>query len=119
MGPNLVVALLMDGPQLSGRWPAHYATIFADDPGSSVLTFTSLGMTQLSRPPDKPLSRVVGLWKDKFQGFRQIDLPIDASALVLSLTIENGTEWTADGRSDFRESSYLKLNGIHPVELST
>ncbi len=50
VGPNLVVALLMDGPQLNGRWPARYATVLADDPGSSVLTLTSIGMARLSRP---------------------------------------------------------------------
>ncbi len=36
IGPNLVIALLMDGPQLESRWPARYATVLADDPGSGV-----------------------------------------------------------------------------------
>ena len=35
VGPNLVIALLMDGPQLNGRWPARYASVLAEDPGSS------------------------------------------------------------------------------------
>jgi hypothetical protein len=117
VGPNLVVALLMDGPQLQGRWPAHYATVFAEDPGSSVLTFTSLGMAELSRPADKPVSRVVGLWRDRFGGFRQIDLEKDAEALVLSLTIEESREWSADGRHDRNDSSYLRLNGIRQIRL--
>src|SRR5262249_17681153 len=43
IGPNLVIALLMDGPQLKDRWPARYATVLAEDPGSSVLTVTSMG----------------------------------------------------------------------------
>jgi len=115
VGPNLVVALLMDGPQLSGRWPAHYATVFADDPGSSVLTVTSVGMSHLCRPKDKPVSRVVGLWKDKLQGFREIELPKDADALVLTLTMDERAEWSADGRHDDGKSTYLTLNGIHPV----
>jgi hypothetical protein len=34
IGPNLVVALLMDAAQVKGRWPARYATVLADDPGS-------------------------------------------------------------------------------------
>lgn len=38
IGPNLVIALLLDGPQIAERWPARYATVLADDPGSSVLT---------------------------------------------------------------------------------
>lgn len=43
-GPNLVIALLMDGPQLSTRWPGRYATVLADDPGSAVLSFTNAAM---------------------------------------------------------------------------
>jgi hypothetical protein len=48
IGPNLVIALLMDGPQLENRWPARYATVLAEDPGSAVLTVTSLGMVRRS-----------------------------------------------------------------------
>ena len=40
IGPNLVFTLLMNGPQLKTRWPARYAKILADDPGSSVLSIT-------------------------------------------------------------------------------
>jgi 5-methylcytosine-specific restriction enzyme A len=54
VGPNLVVALLMDGPQLTARWPARYASVLADDPGSSVLTLTSLGMCLRSRSTTAP-----------------------------------------------------------------
>ncbi|NVD97468.1 hypothetical protein [Massilia sp. BJB1822] len=31
VGPNLVIALLMDGPQLAARWPGRYATVLAED----------------------------------------------------------------------------------------
>lgn len=115
IGPNLVIALLMDGPQLAGRWPAHYATVFADDPGSSVLTVTSIGMSQLSRPKGQTAKRVVGLWKDHIDNFREIELPPKATALILTLTLEDHEEWTADGRSDGNRSTYVRLNGIHPV----
>jgi hypothetical protein len=50
IGPNLVIALLMDGPQLRGRWSGRHATVLADDPGSAVLTLTSMGMIQRSTP---------------------------------------------------------------------
>ena len=50
VGPNLLIALLMDGPQMSSRWPARYAAVLAEDPGTSVLTLTSLGMAERSRP---------------------------------------------------------------------
>src|SRR4029077_8941218 len=50
VGPELVVALLLDGPQLDTRWPARYASVLAGDPGSSGLSVTSLGMALRSRP---------------------------------------------------------------------
>jgi hypothetical protein len=46
VGPNLVIALLMDGPQLKERWGARYATTLADDPGSSVLRQRPRCLTQ-------------------------------------------------------------------------
>src|SRR6185436_17599598 len=46
VGPTLLVALLLDGPQLQNRWPARYAGVLAEDPGTSVLTVTALGMSR-------------------------------------------------------------------------
>jgi hypothetical protein len=40
VGPTLVYAPLLDGPQITSRWAARYASVFAD-PGSAVLTLTS------------------------------------------------------------------------------
>jgi predicted amidohydrolase len=122
VGPNLVVALLADGPQLQDRWSARYATVLADDPGCSVLTVTSLGMASMSRAPGKPASRGIALWKDASDGAVQIDLPAGAFGVVLSLTKEPVPKATADGRSrilpselPFSKASRLKLSGIHPV----
>ncbi len=116
VGPNLVIALLMDGPQLTARWPARYATVLADDPGSSVLTFTSIGMCEFSRPAGKPPSRTVALWKDSLSGeAREIDLPSGADAILLNLVRRMDEEWTADGRSDGGNAGYPALAGVHPV----
>lgn len=116
VGPTLVVALLMDGPQLDSRWSARYATVLADDPGSSVLTLTSLGMVNLSRPPGKPPSRVIALWKDvRSPGSREIELPSGSKGVVLSLSIQHREEFTADGRSDFAATGFPILTGVHPV----
>jgi hypothetical protein len=121
VGPNLVIALLMDGPQLKARWGARYATTLADDPGCSVLTLTSLGMSTLSRPEGvtKP-SRIVALWKDaKSAAPREIELPEGSDGVVICLTVKYLTEWTADGRSDEGTAGYPLLSGIHPIQLSS
>src|SRR5579862_7219252 len=117
VGPNLVVALLMDGPQLPSRWPARYATVLAEDPGCSVLTLTSLGMALLSRPPSGVAeSRAIALWKDaKSNSVSQIDLPMDAEAAVLTLTSDCTEEFTADGRSDEGAACHWILKGVHPI----
>jgi hypothetical protein len=117
VGPNLVIALLQDGPQLTSRWPARYATVLADDPGSSVLTLTGLGMALLSRPPAKPVSRVVALWKEANGHPVEIELPSGADALVLCLSREKERQWTADGRQDFGQTGKVCLAGVHPVSL--
>lgn len=117
VGPNLVVALLMDGPQLCNRWPARYATVLADDPGSSVLTLTSLGMARLCRPLGVCESRVIGLWKDAIAGPFEIELPYDAQAVVISAECQDVEEWSADGRSDQKSASHWALKGVFPVRV--
>lgn len=119
VGPNLVVALLLDGPQLAARWPARYATVLADDPGSSVLTLTSLGMSMLSRSPQGAVgSRVIALWKDAQSGNAQeIQCPPDAHGVVLCITADRQEEWSADGRSDHKTTGYAILSGYHAISL--
>jgi len=117
VGPNLVIALLMDGPQLPSRWPGRYASVLAEDPGSSVLTLTSLGMSTLSRPAPghPPKHRVVGLWRDAVYGEQPLELPDGADALVLSIAPELREEWTADGRRDGGAASFPVFRGVRPV----
>ncbi|HYE02003.1 MAG TPA: hypothetical protein VD963_02080 [Phycisphaerales bacterium] len=115
VGPNLVVALLQDGPQISQRWACRYATALSDDPGCSVLTVTSLGMTRLSRPGDfrAEHARKVAMWRDQVTGFREFALPENAHALVLTLTETSVREYTADGRDDREQAGCLRLGGVH------
>src|SRR5579883_452329 len=120
VGPNLVIALLQDGPQLASRWPARCATVLADDPGCSVLTLTSAGMAKISRPQanlghDGNSSNVVALWRDRECGTREIALPKGAEGIVLSLTKKYEKEWTADGRHDDKQAAILRLSGVHPL----
>jgi hypothetical protein len=118
VGPNLLICLLMDGPQLSSRWPGRYATTLADDPGSSVLTLTSAGMAKLSRPGSgtAAASGCIALWKDaRTGGAKEIVMPSDADAVVLNIAVEYCEEWTADGRGDGGNAGHPFLVGQHPI----
>lgn len=115
VGPNLVVALLMDGPQLPQRWSARYASVLADDPGSSVLTVTSLGMVKLSKPVGLPSKKIVASWRDAFGDFVPIELHERDEAVILNLQFRRNEERSVDGRSDEGAASYPILCGIHPI----
>lgn len=120
VAPGLVVALLMDGPQLMSRWSSRYATVLAEDPGCSVLTITSLGMSERSKPPgvsaanDK--SRVIALWRDPIHGAEEIRVDDNATGCVLSLVCRTKEETTADGRRDGGTAFYPVYAGVHQVE---
>jgi len=115
IAPTLVVALLLDGPQLAARWPARYASVLADDPGCSVLTVTALGMTQRSQPPGHAPSRGIALWKDPHRGLQQITLAEDARAVALTAHRREIDVVSADGRSSSEPVSELVLSGLEQV----
>jgi hypothetical protein len=100
IGPNLVIALLMDGPQLEQRWPGRYATVLAEDPGSAVLTVTSLGMVLRSNMPGEPENREIALWKEPNGRAQPLKLPKGDHALLVSLTSRLVEQFTLDGRGD-------------------
>src|SRR5207237_10901568 len=82
VGPNLVIVLLMDGPQFERRWPGRYATVLADDPGCAVLTLTSLGMVRRSTVPGDDDCREIALWKESpSSAARELKLPKGAHGL--------------------------------------
>jgi len=114
IGPGLVVAALLDGPQLATRWPGRYSGILTDDPGSAVLTLTSLGMTARSRPPGKRRSRVVAHWNSRSDGPCEVELARGAVGLLLRTAVDNATLWTADGRCH-REVPSLRLADIEQL----
>lgn len=105
IGPDLVIALLQDGPQLEMRWPGRYATVLAEDPGSSVLTVSSLGMVKLSRPDPSATTATkaptfcVGLWRDRTMA-RELHMKDTECAMIVRLRSERQTEYSADGRRD-------------------
>lgn len=111
VAPNLVIALLMDGPQVKNRWPARYAASLANDPGSSVLSVTSIGMSVRSKvdDPKDDRSRVVGLWHSADGDFRELELKPDEKAIILTLERGYDKEWTADGRDDNSNAGIIRL----------
>ncbi|MEL7311896.1 MAG: hypothetical protein AAFN07_10320 [Pseudomonadota bacterium] len=103
VGPNLVIALLMDGPQLEKRWSAKYASVLAEDPGSSVLTVTSLGLCKRSSEQlglEEP-NQTIGCWRDSVHGLKELKLPKDKNLCVLSLVKSSVQEHSLDGRGDY------------------
>lgn len=117
MGPSLVVAVLLDGPQLAQRWPCRYASVLADDPGSAVLTLTSYGMAARCCPPGRRRSRVIAHWNNPADGLHEIELAPRAQGVLLSTRVENATAWTADGRRH-DDVPRLALAGVRQLRVS-
>ena len=115
VGPTVVLAVLLDGPQLSSRWAARYASGLADDPGSAVLTLTSFGMVQRSRPHTREASRVVALWKDPASGVREIPLETGAQGVLLTVCMDRATRRSADGRWPVDNGTSCFQVAIHQI----
>lgn len=109
VGPDLVIALLMDGPQLQQRWPGRYAGVLADDPGSSVLTVTSIGMCERSPFPrgSGETSRKIASWRDRNGNCEELSLPSGADALLLTIGYQNRSEVVR---------SVPVLSGVMPIK---
>ena len=115
IGPNLVIALLMDGPQFEKRWSGRYATVLADDPGSSVLSLTSLALVRRSSDPGREEPGHVALWKQAGGQTEELLLPKGKHALLLSLWPDEITNFTLDGRSDRGNTMKLFLSGVQAI----
>jgi hypothetical protein len=105
VGPSMIIALLLDGPQLRSRWTARYAGVLADDPGSAVLTLTSYGMVRRASESDGPA--VVALWKDRHHAMREITLDADAQGILLTVQSNPAIRRAADGRNPAEDVSDL------------
>ena len=118
VGPTLVVTVLLDGPQIPSRWTARYASVLADDPGSAVLTLTSYGFSQRSRPHGRAPSPVVALWKDPARGFQEIPLQSGAQGALLVTAVGKTRRRSADGRMPVDDVADLVVAGVHQVKTS-
>jgi hypothetical protein len=119
VGPMVVITPLLDGPQLGSRWAARYASVLADDPGSTVLTLTSFGMARRSRPQGHSPSPVIALWKDPVRGIREITLEPGAQGVLISASADRATRRSSDGRRPIESGSEFFNMSIHQVTASS
>jgi len=113
VGANLVICLLLDGAQIVGRWPHRYAMVLADDPGSSVLTLTSIGM--MRRYPNRQPTDSIALWKERNGETKELKLERQNHALLLTLWLDDELNFSMDGRSDFGGTANVSLSGIRQI----
>src|SRR5262249_24365052 len=109
---------LLDGPQLASRWSTRYASVLADDPGSAVMTLTSLGMAQRSRPEGRDSSTVIALWRDPARGTRELSLEAGAQGGLLTVCGARGTRRSADGRWPVDSGTHYYDVAVHQIRAS-
>lgn len=116
VGPNLVISLLLDGPQISPRWPGKYAAVLSDDPGSSVLSVTALGMTRRATGLGHNPSSEVALWSEPNKGSETLEVSSSQGALVIELELEPTEMWSIDGKSQFKPILRKKMHTTVELE---
>lgn len=117
IGPNLVIALLMDGPQLDSRWPGRYASMLSEDPGASVLTLTSGGLLHDRKGGGRyDNSYQVALWSEPGKPNRVLDMGENNGGILLNLQGVNRSTQTLDGRHKPNSAKEWRLVGVKEVE---
>ena len=115
IGPTGIMTPLLDGPQLASRWSARYASVFADDPGSAVLTLSAWGLVDRCRPRGLDAAHVVGLWKDPSNGFDEIPLESGARGILLTACVSPAPRGSNDGRRPVQNAVDLYAVGQHQI----
>ena len=115
VGPTGIVTPLLDGPQLTSRWSARYASVFADDPGSAVLTLSAWGLVDRCRPRGHDAARVVGLWKDPRNGFNEVPLEPGAQGILLTACVSPAQRHSSDGRRPAQNAVDFYAVGLHQI----
>nr|WP_321460906.1 hypothetical protein [uncultured Vibrio sp.] len=116
VGPNLVISLLLDGPQISPRWPGKYAAVLSDDPGSSVLSVTALGMTKRATGLGHDPSSEVALWSEPNKGSETLKVSSSQGGLVIELELEPTKMWSIDGKSQIKPILRKKMHTTVELE---
>jgi hypothetical protein len=145
VGVNLVFALLMDEEQQEYRWASRYATVLADDPGSSVLVLTSLAfierVCQTDAEKQSQHAYKVGVWRESSRtteepllttnGVPDVDMsrllcqgraiPLELHrgqhALLLKIDGTRSTAFSLDGRNDQGMTIHLRLRSTLEVSI--
>jgi hypothetical protein len=91
------------------------ASVFADDPGSAVLTLSTWGLVDRCRPGGRDAARVVGLWKDPRNGFSEIPLESAAQGNLLTACVSPTLRHTNDGRRPVPNAVDLYAVGQHQI----
>lgn len=126
VGPNLVIALLMDGPQIGNRWPGRYAGVLADEPGCSVLSLTCAGTVDSSNAhyvatcnPPIPPKRVIARWTQTESVPQDIVMQDGENGVLLCLSSIPKHQTTLDNRSDRECSRQIKFTSQRPLKSGT
>lgn len=120
VGPNLVIALLMDGPQLTQRWPGRYSGVLADEPGCAVLSLTCAAMMDRSNNgfvTGEPSRRAIALWSQSDGLKEEIELPESATGVLLIVASKSKHQTTLDNRSDQSLSRELSFKEAIPLSV--
>ena len=89
--------------------------MLAEDPGSAVLTVTSLGMVLRSNMPGEPESREIALWKELSGRAKALKLPRGDQALLVTLTSRMVEQFSLDGRGDGGSTVQFELGAAQGV----
>jgi hypothetical protein len=80
-----------------------------------VVTLTSFGFVQRSRPAGRPPSRVVSLWKDPVRGLREIPLDAEAHGVLVHIKVGRTTRYCADGRIPVANTADVSAVGVSQI----
>ena len=108
----------MTDPSSAHAGPRGIAGVLAGDPGSAVLTLTSFGMAQRSRPSGFGRSPVVALWKGPGQETREIPLERGAQGILLSASAARAAKRSFDGRRPLQNGSEFSSVSVRQVRAS-
>ena len=119
VGPSVVYAPLLDGPQISSRWSARYASVLADDHrlgcyhvdflrNGAALSSTRAGLVSCDRSVERSRTRTP---RDPTRAWRQ--------GVLLTVCGNRTTRRSADGRRPIDNATEYFDVAVHQVRASS